>query len=172
MKTIKPVELTEESFTSFGKFFDLHGALTQGEGEWQAYLLNETLIDVPLKLGITAVKHGNFISAKMERHVLSKEILLCADSDMVLTVADSVPEGAPRSEDVSCFYMRKGQIVVLNKGIWHHANRGVDRDVLYYFLTEDLTGREISESEIKRETQWVAVVPEPVFVCVDGQSIL
>ena len=166
MKKIKPAALTAKNFESFGRFYDLHGSLIPGLGEWKAALTSEAPVNVPVRIGITAVKGGDFTSVKMERHVLSEEILLCADNDMVLTVANSDPEDVPLAKDIRCFYMCKGQVVVLAKGIWHDANHGVNGDVIYYFLIEDLSDRQIPKTALEREVEWVPISPEPIDVAV------
>lgn len=166
MKQISPEELSQEKFARFGQYSDLSAELSQGSGEWKAAITRKAWMTAPLLLGITSVKSGDFLSVRMERHVLSEEILLCANDDMVLTVADSDPEGVPLAEDVRSFFMRKGQIVLLNKGIWHDANHGVEKDVIYYFLTTDFSGKEIAPDAFKREIEWVSISPEPVRVSI------
>lgn len=152
MRTVFPQPLTQEGFAPYGRYLCLAGRDASGL---------KPPIGEPLHLGITRVKGGgDFIAQKMERHVLGEEVLLCADDDMVLTLAATDPEGAPAADDVACFYMRPGDMVVLKKGIWHDANRGVEKDTLYYFFAQDTTGLPGRE----RETEWVAIAPEPVQV--------
>lgn len=170
MKQIRPEELSREQFSRFGKFYDLSKELSQGTGDWMAAITHKALIAAPLLLGITSVKSGDFVSVRMERHVLSEEILLCANDDMVLTVADSDPEGVPLTEDVRSFFMRKGQIVLLNRGIWHDANHGVEKDVIYYFLTTDFSGKELAPYTLRREIEWVPISPGQVSVCVSDND--
>lgn len=154
MRTVFPQPLTPEGFALYGRYLCLAGRNISDL---------KPPIGESLHLGITKVKGGgDFIARKMERHVLGEEVLLCADDDMVLTLAAGDPEGAPASGDVACFYMRPGDMVVLNKGIWHDANRGAKRDTLYYFFAQDTTGLPGRE----RETEWVAIAPEPVAVCL------
>ena len=82
---------------------------------------------------------------------------ISGDDEMVLTVADSDPEGAPRSRDVRAFIMRPGDAVVLGRGIWHDANHGLHRDTTYFFL---IPQRDFVASEVK----WTEIVPEAVPV--------
>lgn len=147
MQAIEPVAITAENFAAFGRYYNLR----EGEG------MGEPISKEPLKIGATAVLSGPFASVKMERHVLSEELLICGDDDMVLTVADSDPEGAPRSDDVRAFIMKPGAAVVLGQGIWHDANHGLHRDTTYFFL---IPQRDFVASEVR----WTNVVPEAVPV--------
>ena len=162
MITLKPMELTTENFTPFGRFYNLREKPACNIGHIKTYLTSQPPIAEPLHLGMTSVKGGNFVSKEMERHVLGEEILICGDTDMILTVANSDSEKVPLAQDVKCFYMHPGDLVVLNKGTWHDANHGVTKDTLYYFFAQDTQGKPNRD----RETQWVPISPEPVNVTV------
>lgn len=154
MKVIKPEKITNENFCPYGKYLNLRN-LPNGITE-NPPILNR------LKVGITAVKGGDFTSKYMERHFLGEEILLCGSDKMVLTVADSNPNDCPNSEDVRSFVMEPGDLVILKKGIWHDANHGLNEDTEYYFVIEDYNSH--PEEEKKRELEWHEIKPEPVKV--------
>ena len=40
----------------------------------------------------------------------------------------------PQAEDVRAVILRAGDVVVLNRGIWHDACRGLGRPSAYYYL--------------------------------------
>lgn len=158
MRSIEPQALTPENFRPFGRYYPL-GTLAEDAGSVPAFLPHAP-IRGPLHFGATSVKGGSFQSTQMERHVLGEEILLCGDQPMVLTVADSDPEDQPFTRDVRSFYMHPGDVVILNKGIWHDANHGMAGPCTYFFIAEDTEGQPNRE----RETQWVPIVPQGVSV--------
>lgn len=158
MRSIEPEALTSENFRPFGRCYPL-GTLAEDAGGAPVFLPRAP-IRGPLHFGATSVQGGGFRSAQMERHVLGEEILLCGDQPMVLTVADSDPEDRPFAKDVRSFYMRPGDVVILNKGTWHDANHGVAGPCTYFFITEDTEGQPNRE----QETQWVPIVPQEVSV--------
>lgn len=157
MRAIEPVRITEGNFAAFGRYYDLNGADGARRPGARAFVSREQISAEPLKIGATAVKGGPFVSSRMERHVLSEELLICGDGGMVLTVADSDPEREPLSGDVRAFIMNPGDAVVLNKGIWHDANHGLYGDTTYFFL---IPQRDFVASEVR----WTDVVPGAVPV--------
>ena len=158
MKTIQAVPITEENFKPFGKYYNLYGYPTIETSDFRCNITPNVIINTPMRLGITHCLAGDFDSVSMERHFLTEEAQFCGDGLMVLTVANSDPEKHPNEEDVRAFVMRPGDVAVLDKGIWHDANHGVDQDTTYYFLAQN--------SVDPRETEWVPVQPAPVHVTV------
>lgn len=161
MREIKAVPITKENFAAFGRYYNLYEeSKTVGE-DFTFYMVPRPFINEPVHLGTTRVKAGDFDSVSMERHVLTEEALFCGDAEMVLTLANSDPEGLPMAEDVAAFIMKPGDVAVLGLGIWHDANHGVDRDTTYYFLA---TNKDPGPDS--RETEWVKIAPGPVHVKV------
>ena len=162
MTTIRAVPISKEGFAPYGRYYNLYEEGDNVETEdFRFYMIPRPLIDEPLNLGITCVKAGDFDSVSMERHVLTEEMLFCGDADMVLTVANSDPEGLPFEKDVGAFVMKPGDIAVLGLGTWHDANHGVDKDTMYYFLAANK-----DPSPDSREIEWVPIQPGPVRVLV------
>ena len=157
MQAIEPIRITAGNFAAYGRYYNLRGEDGVRLADGQMFVSRERISGEPLKIGATAVAGGPFVSSKMERHVLSEELLICGDGEMILTVADSDPEEAPRSRDVRAFIMRPGDAVVLGRGIWHDANHGLRRDTTYFFL---IPQRDFVASEVK----WTEIVPEAVPV--------
>ena len=161
MREIKALPITKENFAPYGRYYNLYEASkTEGEN-FTFYMEPKPFISEPVHLGITKVKAGDFDSISMERHILTEESLFCGDADMVLTVANSDPEGELQAEDVAAFIMKPGDVAVLGLGIWHDANHGVDKDTYYYFLATNKDPRPDS-----RETIWIDIAPGPVHVKV------
>ena len=157
MQAIEPIRITAGNFAAYGRYYNLRGEDGARLADGRTFVSRQRISGEPLKIGATAVAGGPFVSSKMERHTLSEELLICGDDEMVLTVADSDPEGAPRSRDVRAFIMRPGDAVVLGRGIWHDANHGLHRDTTYFFL---IPQRDFVASEVK----WTEIVPEAVPV--------
>lgn len=157
MQAIEPIRITAGNFAAYGRYYNLRGEDGARLADGRTFVSRQRISGEPLKIGATAVAGGPFVSSKMERHTLSEELLICGDDEMVLTVADSDPEGAPRSPDVRAFIMRPGDAVVLGRGIWHDANHGLHRDTTYFFL---IPQRDFVASEVK----WTEIVPEAVPV--------
>ncbi len=157
MEAIEPIRITAGNFAAYGRYYNLRGEDGVRLADGQTFVSRERISGEPLKIGATAVAGGPFVSSKMERHVLSEELLICGDGEMILTVADSDPEEAPRSRDVRAFIMRPGDAVVLGRGIWHDANHGLHRDTTYFFL---IPQRDFVAPEVK----WTEIVPEAVPV--------
>lgn len=156
MKTIQAVPVTAENIKPFGKYYNLYSYPTLETEDFRCNITPDVIIHDTMRLGITTCKAGDFTSYSMERHFLTEEAQFCGDCAMVLTVANSNPEDHPREEDVRAFILKPGDVVVLDKGIWHDANHSVDHDTAYYFLAQNSTD--------PRETEWVDVLPEPVHV--------
>lgn len=157
MEAIEPIRITAGNFAAYGRYYNLRGEDGARLADGRTFVSRERIGGEPLKIGATAVAGGPFVSLKMERHTLSEELLICGDDEMILTVADSDPEGAPQSRDVRAFIMRPGDAVVLGRGIWHDANHGLHRDTTYFFL---IPQRDFVASEVK----WTEIVPEAVPV--------
>ena len=158
MKTIQAQPITKENFKPFGMYYNLYEFEAIETPDFKCNITPEPIVNAPMHLGVTMCHAGDFDSISMERHFLTEEPQFCADGPMVLTVANSDPEQNPKEEDVRAFLMQPGDVAVLAKGIWHDANHAVDQDTMYYFLAEN--------SDDPRETEWVAVQPEPVHVLV------
>ena len=70
----------------------------------------------------------------MERHTKTMELIVCGDKPIVLAVADSDPCGQAKAEDIRAFIISPGEIVVMNRGIWHDACRCGEGDSCYYYF--------------------------------------
>ena len=137
MKTIKAVHATPENFKKFGVITRLTDTdCFQGDG-WKCWLTEEPCMDQPAHFGMTCVKtYPPYEVASMERHTKTKELMVCGnDRPIVVALADSDPAGHAKAEDVQAFILEPGEILVINKGIWHDACRALDSATHYYFLS-------------------------------------
>lgn len=165
MKTIKAMPITKESFAPFGRYINLMEIPARSSEDFIAHSTPEILTDEPMNLGITICKAADqFDSVSMERHMLTEEPQFCGDGEMILTVANSAPDGYPLEDDVRAFIMRPGDVAIVGKGIWHDANHGVGKDTMYYFLATN------KEPDNLKEIEWVDIKPQPVRIEVRGEE--
>ncbi len=162
MREIKPIKLTKENFAPYGKYVNLKvGERNRRGDDWECWATLNPPMNVLMDLGMTkSLSSGTFLSDSMERHLATEEVLFVGNKPNVLCIANSDPDGNPMEDDVVAFYMDVGDLVVLNKGIWHDANHGIEEDTYYYYLAS-------SESDDPREIEFIDVKPEPVKVIID-----
>jgi ureidoglycolate lyase len=138
---IKAVQATEENFKPFGTFLQVRNDHPRtGEGGWQAWMTKEPCMDDVCNIGITYAQGMPFCVDSMECLLRTQEVLACGDKPMVLAVADSDP-AAPGADpkSIRAFVIRPGQLVTLDRGIWHDACRSAEGDgCYYYFLAHSL----------------------------------
>lgn len=136
MREIKAVHATPENFGRFGVVERLTDKESfQGDG-WECWMTDDAFMDAS-HFGMTIVKTWPpYEVATMERHTKTRELMVSAgDKPIVVALADSDPSGLAKAEDIEAFYIEPGEALVINKGIWHDACRGLDGEALYYFLS-------------------------------------
>lgn len=132
---IKAVPVNEENFKPFGTYTRvMKGEARTGEGGWKAWTTPGLCMDDVAHFGFTKVAGMPFTVDTMERHTKTTELLVCGDKPMVLAVADSAPDGRAKAEDIRAFLITPGEIVVINRGIWHDACRSAEGDSCYYYF--------------------------------------
>lgn len=152
---IKAMPLTEDNFKEFGTYQKVvQGEGRTGTGGWKAWMTPDVCMDDVAHFGYTKVKGMPFTVDSMERHTKTQELLVCGDKPMVLAVAASDPSGRAKSEDIKAFIINPGEIVVMNRGIWHDACRSAEGDSCYYYF-------------LSKETDEKAV-----FLPVEGEEVI
>lgn len=106
---------------------------SQGLGWTDAYTA-APLISSNGSLGFTLGEGGPFSTVKMERHLDTQEALFCAARPIVLAVAAPTDEARPKAENIRAFIIEPGTVVVMHKGTWHDACRGIDEPTHYYWM--------------------------------------
>ncbi len=153
MITLKPIAANAENFRPFGILYELgenggpeDGIRSAGDGYIDAYT-KAPLIDRPGNLGMTQAAAAPRIIEKMERHLHTREALLCAGAPLAFLAA---PEGgeSPEVRDVKAFALRPGQVAVFCRGVWHSAALGLNAPVSYYWLAEAYDGEPTAWKEI------------------------
>lgn len=153
---IKAIPVNEENFKRFGTYTRImKGEPRTGTGGWKAWMTPGLCMDETAHLGFTKVSGMPFTVDSMERHTKTTELLVCGNKPMVLAVADSDPSGKAKSEDIQAFLISQGEIVVLNRGIWHDACRSAEGDSCYYYFLS---------LETDEKAVFVSIEGEPVEV--------
>ena len=117
---IKAVPVNSTNFKPFGTYYKvMDGAPRTGTGA---------------HFGFTMVKGMPFTVDTMERHTKTTELIVCGDRPLVLAVADSDPQGHAKAQDIKAFIVSPGELVVMDRGIWHDACRCADGDSCYYYF--------------------------------------
>lgn len=132
---IKAIPVNEDNFKPFGTYTRIiTDTIRTGEGGWQAWMTPDVCMDDVAHFGFTKVAGMPFTVDSMERHTKTTELLVCGNHPMVLAVADSDPNGRAKEEDIRAFIIQPGEIVVINRGIWHDACRSAEGDECYYYF--------------------------------------
>lgn len=157
MKKGNVQKIGEEAFRPYGRYYRITKGTHTVSENYQSYITDDSVVSRPLKFGITVCDNAKeFLVDSMERHLSSEEVQFTSDKPIILSVADSDPWENPKAEDVVSFLLEPGDVVVLNRGIWHDACHSTGEKTMYYFLS--YTNGEPSE------TEWLAVTPNPVCI--------
>ena len=160
--TGKVISIKEADFTPYGRYFNLKKERCVITERYEAYMTVDPPVTRPLKFGITECSNGQVFSVdSMERHLSTEEVLFTGDRPIILSLADSDPQGEPAAEDVVSFLMEPGDLVVLKKGIWHDACHSAGGRARYYFLANNNGDPD--------EITWHDVVPGQVDIDLGGQ---
>lgn len=131
----RPMPISQQVFAPFGVYWNLR---TQPKVQWGNYteqMTEDAPMYQPMRFGVTMCENDSrFTVRSMERHNTTEEILFAADRPLVLSVAGSDPYGDPLAEDVRSFLLYPGDVVRMNKGIWHDACHAVEGHAFYYFM--------------------------------------
>lgn len=129
--------LSSESFSPFGDFLRFSPRPTVRATEGYAWISSITPalsdMDGPPSLGWSVAASLPAPSIKMERHQHTSEALFCAADPVCLFVADTGGD-RPSADDVRAFILEPGSVVVLRRGVWHDACRGLNRPTPYYWI--------------------------------------
>jgi len=157
--------VTAENFSRFGTTYNLTDDLdpkaiwTAGDG-WRDGFTAAPLIEGSGHLGITRGGGGPWLCAAMERHLGTEEALFCASQSIVLAVAPASDAEAPHRDDLEAFVIAPGQVVVMHRGVWHDACRGVSGPAPYYWMAICGFG----------ESPWVPVAGGPRLIKAANQE--
>jgi ureidoglycolate lyase len=156
--------VSAEAFAPFGWYYPMtdgpdvvgDAAIVWSEGiGWQDARTDLPLIDLPGSLGVTRGGKAPYLSTHMERHLNTQEALFCMREPVILAVALSSDGDQPRAQDVRAFIIRPGDVVVLERAVWHDACRGLGAEATYYWFAACNDGGPV---------EWVEIADGPVDV--------
>jgi ureidoglycolate hydrolase len=155
MFTIKPKQITEDNFKKFGKVVKSPKGEPTAQADDFKFWSNiaNYAIDGSTEIGIcTVYKQPMNLINGMERHLQTPEILIPIDAPFVLPL---LKEG-DSEEAAEAFQVNIGEVVVIDKAVWHGACLPVGKEESSYFVifrkdtpNEDVYKKEITEFEIK-----------------------
>jgi ureidoglycolate lyase len=154
---IKAVPVSEIDFLKYGNYFNMNNPLdnlwvSQGDG-WSDVRTTAPIISTAGSLGITQGSPLPCKVSKMERHLHTQEALFCLTDPIVIAIANSGEDKQPLASTIEAVIIQPGEVIVLNKGIWHDACHGINKSVRYYWLAEEYEGE---------PTEWVDIIGGPI----------
>lgn len=149
-------------FSKYGRYYNMKESSDivirdQGDG-WEDARTKLPLIDTAGHIGYTFGSPTPCVIQSMERHTHTQEALFCLSDPFVIAMANSGNSDEPIAEDIEAVIVHPGEIIVLNRGIWHDACHGIKQGVHYYWMATELE----SEPNI-----WVDIKGGPVQLVVD-----
>lgn len=143
MKVIKVQSLEKESFAPFGKLVSVPDSEPTKIGQgWKCWNYVEMMnVDTEIGMGLVKTERRPFTVDSMERHDSREELLIAIEKDIIQPVASFEQlfdaNEVPKIENVRCFYLKKGQGIILNKGIWHSPAYAAEESTTYFFAIEN-----------------------------------
>lgn len=154
---IVPVPIADFAFEPYGTYFDLRSAGPRGvESVGSSWVSRRTVADLIDTTGSLGLAVGATLPAKiqqMERHFRTEEALFCLERPFVLAIAK--PSDAPLAESIRCVRVDPGEVVVIDRGVWHDACYGLDEPTPYYWF---------AACDPDEEGKWTPVVGEVVII--------
>lgn len=133
MRTIKAVPISNESFASFGRFYQMDTPKGYALcGELHQFFPDRLTADSNHRVGYSPIlvkKPEKMIITQQEYHTTTWEMILPMDDDMILHVAPA-SAGKPVTEFAQAFIVPKHTLVKMNAAIWHLAPLPASKDQL------------------------------------------
>lgn len=144
MNPIKVQPISTEEFKNYGTYEHL---IDPGgycfHSQWFSFYRD--LVSAPLSsneslsFSVCVIKKRPLLADTFELHNHTSEVLLALDGNMIMQVAPATVNSVFNPEDVNAFYVPKGTLVILKKGVWHHAPFAVDERVSVLVLLPERT---------------------------------
>jgi ureidoglycolate lyase len=141
---VEATSVLEADFSLFGTVYSLSAPhpgvdtepmLVRSEGPgWTDAFTRAPLVGANGSLGLTRAEAAPFDTFRMERHPDTEEAIFCAANPIILAAAPSTRAPYPSARDVRAFIIEPGVVVVLHKGTWHDACRGLGEPAHYYWM--------------------------------------
>lgn len=154
---IKAVPVSSIDFSKYGVYYNMNDPsdnlwTSQGDG-WSDSRTKIPIIGAPGSLGITKGSPLPCKVSMMERHLHTQEALFCLSDPIVVALANCGEDKQPHASKIEVVVIHPGEVIVLNKGIWHDACHGLNKSVRYYWLAEEYEGE---------PTEWVEISGGPI----------
>lgn len=135
---IRAVEIKEFDFTEYGVYYnmpeDQQNVMHSMTDVYEDHMTCFPLIDTLGHLGYTIGQSAPYIVKSMEKHDHTMEALFCAADPIIVCFAKSRDHLPPQAADVRAVILRKGDVLVLARNIWHDACHGLGKTAAYYYL--------------------------------------
>lgn len=121
MRDIKPVELTFENFKAYGIVLSSVNNEPMADNEEFKYWSKVSLLkmhEVVSSGMLFGLKREPLIK-KLERHVNTPEVLVALQGDSVICVTEPSPKGSTAIDGIQAFYIKQGDAIAMNPGVWH-----------------------------------------------------
>ncbi|MEH7343511.1 ureidoglycolate lyase [Bacillus sp. JJ1532] len=154
---IKAIPVSKIDFSKYGTYYNMNQSSdnlwsSQGDG-WSDIRTKAPIISSAGSLGITQGSPIPCKVSKMERHLHTQEALLCLTDPIVIAIASGGEDKQPLASNIEAVIIQPGEVIVLNKGIWHDACHGINKSVRYYWLAEEYEGE---------PTEWAEIIGGPI----------
>ena len=127
-------ELTAQAFAPYGQIVDQPQRENDASGPgwmWWGEMVKLEGGDRPYAIGYLDLKPADLRFDWAERHMHSDELIIPVGGDCLVYTAPAEypdqPERMPSLDKFEVFRVKKGQAVLLNKGVWHGAPMAVDQ---------------------------------------------
>lgn len=135
---IHAVEIKEFDFEEYGIYYNMledeHNIMHSQTDVFEDHMTCCPLIDTPAHLGYTTGQSAPYVLQSMEKHDHTMEALFCMSDPIIVCFAKSRGTLPPQAADVRAVILRKGDVIVLARNIWHDAGHGIGKPVSYYYL--------------------------------------
>lgn len=155
---IKAVSISEIDFSPYGVYYDMKNnpeivLHSKGEG-WEDHMTKTPILDTPAHLGYTLGEKAPYEIKKMEKHSHTKEAMFCASEPVVVALAKNGNGRAPKAENIVAVILHPGDMIVINRNVWHDACHGINKQSYYYYIA----------TAGKQPAEWIDIEGERVIV--------
>lgn len=155
---LKATRVNKIDFQKYGYYFnmreDQENVVRSETENFIDHMTKKPLIDTLGHLGYTIGGQAPYIMSRMEKHSHTQEALFCAADPIIVCVAISKDNNVPKSKDIRAFILEQGDVIILDREVWHDAGHGLGRATGYYYLAS--AGETLAE--------WIQVEGEEVSV--------
>lgn len=158
---LKPVSIKDFDFSKYGVYYDMKhdktGVSHSKTDVYEDHMTKCPLIDTMGHLGLTLGSSAPYTIKSMEKHQHTQEAIFCTGEPIILCFAASYGEQQPRAVDVRAVILEPGDVVVMDRNIWHDACHGIGKKTYYYYLA----------TSGEKPAEWYEISDGPVYVEIE-----